>query len=417
MRSSTYLPGDVEVYYANLISSNGSKINVKNLLISASIYEDIDEPYLYGEFMIMDALDVAKDLPVVGNETLEISFKTPMRETTTKYKFKIYSMDSSYALPSNKAATYMLKGVSEEYFLNANHRVETSYKDKITNIINDILLNHLKTKKPVAIEDTRGLSEFIMPRITPFVAVDMLKPKAINKERFGGIFRFFENQNGIHFKSIDKLIEEGLGTINSKVFTHEIGTKNNKSTDTYSFRNLIRMEFIKKADNLNSITGGALSNSVKSFDMITKRVDTVDFKLKDSGDAVKTGQTKKSAVPYDVGTLIDNSNTKHTMFVPTDNTKGSDYLKQLQGYKRSLEIMFNNIIIRCMCYGDNILVAGDLITVNIPDLTAVDQSTAHLDKRYSGNYIITKLRHFITIENNKFKYYNTFDCNRIGISG
>lgn len=417
MRPSTYLPGDVELMSAVITSNAGSKVNIKNLLISISIYEDIDEPYLYSEFNILDAIDLVKDLPIIGNETIELSFKTPMRLVTSKYKFKIYAVDSSQVMPSNKASTYVLKGVSEEYFTNANLRVESSYKDSITNIVNDILANQLKTKKPYAIEETRGLSTTIISRMTPFVAIDMLKQKAINKESFGGIFRFFENQNGFHFKSIDKLIDEGLQTINSKIFTHDIGVQKDKTTETYAFRNLVRLEFIKKADNLASITGGALSNSVKSFDMVTKKTDKVDFKLKDSGEKIKTGQTGKSAVPYDVATLIDNSNTKHTMFVPTDTSKGSDYINQLQGYKRSLEIIFNTIIVRGMCYGDNILVAGDLITLNIPDTTSIDQGKNNLDKRYSGNYVVTKLRHLITLENNKFRYFNTFDCNKIGING
>jgi hypothetical protein len=72
--------------------------------------------------------------------------------------------------------------------------------------------------------------------------------------------------------------------------------------------------------------------------------------------------------------------------------------------------------VRGMIYGDNYISVGDMIKLNLPDTSSTGDKEVY-DSRYSGNYIIQKLRHLIVPEDNKFKHNIIFDANKIGITG
>ena len=75
--------------------------------------------------------------------------------------------------------------------------------------------------------------------------------------------------------------------------------------------------------------------------------------------------------------------------------------------------MFNQTIVRGYAHGDSNLMAGDMITLQVPDTSAIKKNDKQ-DDRYSGNYLITKLRHFIYLEDGRFKHRVSFDCNKLG---
>jgi hypothetical protein len=77
--------------------------------------------------------------------------------------------------------------------------------------------------------------------------------------------------------------------------------------------------------------------------------------------------------------------------------------------------MFNQNIIRCQIYGDNYLSVGDMVTINLPDTSGTTEKKVG-DTVFSGNYMITKLRHMIYQVDRKFKYDIAMDCNKIGYS-
>jgi hypothetical protein len=104
------------------------------------------------------------------------------------------------------------------------------------------------------------------------------------------------------------------------------------------------------------------------------------------------------------------------MFVPSDTDRGNDLLKDVLGYKQSLSHIINLNIVRGMIYGDNYISVGDMIKLNLPDTSSTNDKEVY-DSRYSGNYIIQKLRHIIVPEDNKFKHNIAFDANKIGITG
>jgi hypothetical protein len=410
--------GDVKILSVKITHFDGStSVDIRQQIGSISVYEDLQQPTIYAELLVNDAVNLVKDFPITGNEMIEIVFKTPTREELTTYKLKVYTIEGQGTRNSGQATAYVLKAVSEEHFRNTDFNITSSYKDTIDNIVYDIIKNQLKTDKPLFIERTRGLTPISFARDTPFACVDLLRKRAVNLTPFGGVFYFYENQYGFHFKSVDKMIEEGKSTIQSKEFYYEPMVSTDKIRSAYQYRNLIRFEHLKKADTALDQISGMFSNKVASFDIFTKNFTETKFNLSEQKKNINTGQTGRTELPYDAKFLNNKSNANQVnLFVPSDTERGNDYIKDLLGHKHSLLQILNLNIVRGMIYGDNIICVGDMIKLNLPETSSFNEKEKY-DSRYSGNYVIQKLRHLIVPEDNRFKYYIAFDANKIGITG
>lgn len=411
-----YEPGDIKVISIRLTNTNKSaSIDIRAQVISFSIFEDIEQPTLYAELTMVDALNLVKDFPIIGEEDLEIVYITPGREKPSKYKFRTYSVDGTVNNSTGKSSAYVLKCVSNEHFINSVQSVDKGYNNTVAEMVADILLNEIKTKKPVTIEATRGLIPITLPALNPLAAIDFLRQKAVSKRASGGVFVFFENQYGLSFVTLEKLIEEGSKTINSRVFTYSPDTISDKQRQAYAFRNLQRFEHLSKFDTIDKMSGGMFKNTVRSFDLLSKEFGETLFELDKQAHKFETGD-KASKLP-NTQKIINESvaGRPYYTFTPKDSSKGNDFIADLSGYRHAFVKLFNQNVTRCMAYGDNYLTVGDMIQLNLPDTSGTTEKKSN-DARFSGKYMITKLRHIITQEDKKFKHNIAFDCNKIGFN-
>lgn len=407
-----YEAGDVRLIGIKL--TNGSTtVDLKGVTLSLSIFEDIEAPTVYAELSISDALNLVRTFPIIGEENIEISFLTPGRDKITTYKLRTFAVESVIVGDNNQFSTYVLKCVSAEHFVNAVRQVDKAYDVTIGEMIIDILVNELQTSKPFTVESTRGLVETIVPRMSPFQAIDFLRQKAIAKRASGGVFVFYENQYGFNFLSLEKLIEDGKKNINSKTFTHSPNITSDNATQQHAFRNITRMQHLTKFDTIDKLSTGQFKNRVLSYDMLSKGISSTEFNLVEQAKVFETGEKKTKLTNTDALIRTANNVTPFIMFAPKDTSKGNDYVTDLLGYRQAFTTMFNQNIVRCMVYGDNYLSVGDMVTLNLPDTSGTTEKKVG-DKRYSGNYMITKLRHMIYQVDRKFKYDIAMDCNKIG---
>ena len=416
MTMKRYEPGDVKIISLKLTNTNKSAtVDIRSQAMSISIFEDMEEPTLYAEIMMVDSANLVKDFPIIGEEDLEIVYVTPGRDKPTTYKFRTFAVEGTSNGPTAKSSVYTLRCVSTEHFTNGIQLIDKGYNNTVAEMVVDILVNELKSKKAYQIEATRGLVPVNIPQKSPFQAIDMLRQKAIAKRPSGGVFVFYENQYGFNFTSIEKLIEEGKKTIDSKTFTYMPDTTSDKQREAYAFRNLVRYEHLSKFDTIEKFASGLFKNVARSFDLLTKEVSETLFTLKDQAHKFETGE-KKATIPNTAKIMDEAMQGAPTyMFMPKDSSRGNDFVSDLIGYRHSFVKLFNQNVTRCMVHGDNYLSVGDMITLNLPDTSGTTEKKSG-DKRFSGNYLITKLRHIIVQEDKKFKHSISFDCNKIGFN-
>lgn len=412
--SQQYEVGDIKLISVKLTNTfKNATIDIRAQCASISIYEDMEEPTIYAEINMVDSVNLVKDFPIIGEEELEIAFVTPSRDKITTYRFKVFSVDGTAITNTGQASMYTLKAVTKEHFINSKQQIEKTYNTTVDEIVLDVLVNEIKTTRPINVEATRGLYKTTIPRSTPFEAIDLLRQRAIAKRPSGGVFVFYENQHGFNFTSIERLLEEGMKTVGSRLFTYAPTTNTDKHREAFSFRNIQRYQHLSKFDTVDKISGGLFRNTSRYYDMQTKEFREISFELDKQLTKFETGE-KKAAVP-NTNKLINEAKegSPFYMFSAKDSSKGNDYITDFVGYRRAFTKLFNQNVTRVMVYGDNYLSVGDVVTLELPDTSGTTEKKTK-DQRFSGNYMITKLRHLIVQEDKKFKHHITFDCNKAG---
>lgn len=420
MSSITYEPGDVRIVKA-LLTKPGKpySIDVRAQMINVSIFEDIEQPSMMLEMLMQDSINLVQDFPIIGEEILEITFLTPGREKPTKLSFQVYSVEGTSVAPTAKASMYVIKAVSLIHYYNIYNSVSKSYTTSISEMVEDIIKSIAAStdKKSIRtfIEPTKGIVPITIPRMQPFAAIDMLRQKAVSKEfSSGGAFVFFENQYGVQFRSIEGIITDNKKSISSKVFTHFPDTKSDKEREQYKFRNIINYQHLGRFDTVNKLQRGLLNTEVQSFDILTKTLTTDSYSLSENARLFPSVD-KKGKLPNTTEFITKYEKTAPSRFVvPKDTARGDDYIHSTLGLKNTYSLLLNQNVIRILVPGDNYLSAGDVIEVNLPEVSGTTEKKTK-DRLSSGNYLVTKLRHNITMEEGgKPKHSVSMDCVKVG---
>jgi len=414
MRTSNYELGDINLVSLRIKSVlGGNDIDIRGQVITFSIYEDIYEPTVYAEFVVQDSINLIGKLPIVGEEEITVKFTSPFRDKETIYKLKVFSVNNKVINTTGTSAAYVIRAVSAEHFSSANVVVENGYKDSISNIVIDILKNKIKSKKTVAIEDTKGIVNLIIPKMQGLQAIDFLKMRAVSKAPTGGVYVFFENQYGFQFKSIEQLIEEEKTVSENRIFRALPGVNTNKESRNFQFRNIINFQHLTSFDTYRKTQSGTLSNKVKVFDLKTKKYNDVEFKLSQQKSKIPYASTKSSINNSDQF-ISENESGGQRYFIATDSSRPNDFVGDMLGYRTAFFSLFNESMVRVEVHGDSQLAAGMMVKLELPDASGVEQ-TEKSDPLHSGNYLITRLRHIVYLEERKFKHSITFDCNKLGL--
>lgn len=422
MTIKNYEPGDVNIVKVVVQkTSPGAQIpvDIRPQLLSMSIYEDIEEPTMILEIAMVDSINLVQDYPITGEEIISISFYTPGRDNPTKLNFMTYSVESTGTAPSSKGSIYLIKAVSPAHYFSASQLVEKSYKDTVDNIVKDIIKTTLQNSPSgstkMSVEPTKGLLPITIPRLPPFQAIDFLRQKAVSAEfASGGSYVFFENQFGYQFKSIEGLLKDGKNDIQSKEFTYAPDTNSDKDRQQYSFRNIIRYNHLGKFNSIDKLNSGVMTNVVRAFDILTKSTETTDFKLGEKAKNFVTTENK-SRLPNSSEFIEKYSKSSpRKFFLAKDTSRGNDYIDASLGSKTAYAALLNQNAVRILIHGDNYIAAGDLIKLNLPETSGTTEKKTS-DRNSSGNYLVTKLRHIITMEEGgKPKHQISIDCVRMG---
>ena len=254
--------------------------NIKGIVSEFTIFESIDSPAVRAEFLIADATDFISN--IYGNETIELELATDS-DTSISYKLrqKIYKIGSN--IKNERMQMYVLHTVSEEAITNESNRVFKTFKGTAADTVKKVLTDNLQTNKKLIIENTQSSFPFISPSWRPFDVVSYLTDKSVRvgREKIQSSFMFFENRDGIHFESLDSLIEKSQNMVSSgnvvtglltgdrakaqmKKFTY---AQKNVSSPGDNYYNIQRVTYPDKYDVINNLRTGVLGNSIIGIDL------------------------------------------------------------------------------------------------------------------------------------------------------
>ena len=451
--------------------------NISSLVTDISIYEDIFAKTLSGVLTIKDGInlmngfggmskDENKSFPIVGEEFIEISYGVGDDPAIFR-RFSVYSI-SQIEIDSNLTSrSYSIKFCSEEALIDAVTLVQRGFSNQqISTMVETIAKDYLKLdqelengkkKKNLQIQPTRGPQNIVVPRLTPLETMDFFAKRSIAAEIFtSGTYLFFENKDGFNFCDIEYLIYQGKKRVeqDKKRYTYyynqaqiPVTEANGKHDPTGIFKTLLNMVQLHKFNTLEKLHRGYFESEALIYDFLnaSARSEPYVHKFLDNYTNLNTlGQSEtltqgsypensidfmKSVTtePKDPPTILGlfgllkdkTPPQRHTklFFIPKDTLQPDTFLEKIYASRASYMARFVQNMFRCDVYGDTTIGAGDVIILNLPEISGVtasvnDKTGRKTDRYLSGYFMVTAIHHKLTPET----YMCTYDMFKNGYS-
>lgn len=446
-----------------LRSFDGAKrVNITSLLSSLVIYEDIFKSTMFGELSIIDSIDLMNGslqleesvrFPIVGEEFLEVYYEITENDDLRppkKLEFFVYKISNIQINQTNTTRTYTLHLCSKENLVDAITTVQQAYKDSVSNIVTKICKDYLhidddtngKFKKiinPDYLETTLGEQALIIPSLSPLEALQFLAKRAVALSTptaplfQSGSYLFFENMDGFNFCDVEYLILQGKKKHEKngiKNYTYHIEDPKVNNDEPRNFKTIVNMVQKHKFDTIEKLKMGYFESQTLTYDFINHNLVPTVWDFKDNysklnvlGNSETTGSDKGLAFPENSEAFIDfattmpvNANsasnaspstvdTSNKFFkrflIAKDLSQGSPdtHLDSIYANRIAYFTRLNQQVITVNTIGDPLIVAGDVINLDIPEVTGLDEKRAGegLDKLTSGYYLVGSIQHRFTL--------------------
>ena len=408
--------GQYEVKELLVHTSAGTIINLRNAIQSVNIYESIFSTSLSGTITILDIDDIATNGPIIGQEYMKLKLTTPGLDNEeidfTNTSFSIYKVVSRIS-GSQNAQLLTLSFTTPELLRNNRIRVSKSYTNTINNIVKNLLSDekYINTNKNVFIEETSGIRKIIAPNINPYNFITNLATEALSKKYGSPHFFFFENTKGIHFKSLESILSsDSIGVFN----VSDLGPLDKQSRVIDIQKELERvLEFQIDSNNdmLMNIKGGMLGSKNIEYNIYNKSYKTTEYKYFDDFNRYPrlNGNATYNDNQIDVqgNTIGDFSDARiHLHSISSQDEFDTQHTNDKSEYKyapnkinesilqRQAKFMELNsgISVSLKLKGNTTIAAGQKMRLLVPTTGRAHEGN-EFDPYYTGDYIITKLRH------------------------
>ena len=298
-----------------------------------------------------------------------------------------------------------------------------------------ITKDYLDSKKTLFVETTSNQDTIVIPNKRPFDAINDIAKKSIPENTRGAVgYYFYETTKGFNFRSWESMVSSKSSF--PRVPRHEFfyqparipGSDPEAGADK-AYKELRTIEEYEFVNNFHDVAAntvlGTYGHRVITYNFYDKTFNTDDYHYHDQFEESKhtdstTSQVdgkryaiSNSTVDYDNELSISDfpesrvSLQGTTQFAHGEKTGGygidveQDGVK-LGSYQSQLNQVQHGTTLKMRIKGQTKINAGDLIKIHLKDPNASRDSSGldrhRHDERFSGDWIITKLRHQITGE-------------------
>lgn len=367
----------------------GKTVNLLPFFLGIDIQEDIFMPVVSGNITLLDNANLYELFPIIGEELITIVYKDFYSEDVTR-KFSVYSVGAREKT-TEKGSVYVLNFCSSELLYNRQAKYSKSYKDKLTHEIFTDAFNRLQPSKPVNIQETQELQDFVSPNLYPLEVCSQMANRAISTEGHTGSYLFFEDKDKFNFISIEKLIK-GVPLKYRVGSAKTFAAKDPK----YIFKNY---NFKDAANNINGQMTGAQGVETKTLDLMNRKIE--DNSYDHFGDDYEKIERINSSNP-DLKMTSESYKHKTNKGLVKLTIKSADDFKSSKN--KTLSRRYNSIstytngpkIHAELPFNANLTV-GMMVDVSIPLRNVkVESDIPEYDKYIQGKYLVMALRQFIT---------------------
>jgi len=398
------------------------ELDLGSIIEQLSIYESIYNDCMFGNISIKDGQGFTERQSLIGagNEKIIVEIETQTGSelnSNLRKEFRLNSYsNASYSSTGNGVINSTLGFVSQHLIHNNRIDISRSFNamtaSEIVGYITENILklpegkNDLEWDSLETNEETKNVKNCVIPGWSPFKTIKWLCNHSMSKESGSSNYIFFENNEGFHFTSIDKLKTQDA----ARTFT--VGTDISKSLVTDGSGVNIRADLLENfeqparfnhtASQMNGLYGG----KIFTHNILTKSYNSYEVKYDGQDEGIMGGSAGLNGAGQFASTPDSNIG-----FMPDEYMYGIHDKKDNTHYAhRDMKLAeLRTNIVKFDIAGNTNIWAGDVINIKVPS-NIREADDLEEDEFLSGSWLITAIHHKI----NAMEYIMTIECMRDG---
>ena len=362
----------IKVLALDLITISGRRIDLIGLFLGLNLYESVFEKFMTGQLFISDTTDMYKNVPLVGNEQINITLLERSTNIEKVYSFRLYKINRDNDVTRSSAKFKILDCYfySPEMQVDNLVRISRKFWDFPDTIVETILREFYGTQKQISIDYTDDLIQYYSNYHRGSSVIDFCAKNAVSD--LGDYdFVFYESMAGFHFLPFSLLLQ--LEPVSDLVY-------------------LSKREIDFRIDNMQMFKQDAYFDL--NVDAQTGLFGKTLYKLQDNDryGYVKTAATYADNSAYFV---TNGRNLLFDGFLFSDTNMVTDYhhnhdVAQIRSAQLATVLHNNKILVRT--HGTLDRKSGDILNVTYPNQDNIQEPNTGFD----GRWIILSIKHIIT---------------------
>jgi hypothetical protein len=434
---------NIDIDKITLKNFEGKSLEITNLVLEFSIYEDLFSQFLTAYLVMDDTNGILERLPIIGEELIEIIFRTP-NEDKLKYNFATYKIENVNSTSDNAQpkSTFIINLVAPEVIVSNITSVDDSFigypcsyiiekihenyflkSDKKYSSDNKVFLKETK----LDIEDTDGNISIVSPLSSPFELIRYCVKHSRSLKYPESDFVYYQDADGFHLKTVSSLMEQKA--VEDYYLGESSFSAGSGKTEIKDYQLVSQTDRIKNFDILSRQYTGMYDNSVSVIDPLLKRYQEYSTNYLNK-DASFTGPNIVSKLNTADSIYAKGTGSSHSRYltgsISTERYSEVSYLKDkifsgdsvkdtISAYPSNRYKFLNSRIskmsqlseglkLNLSLPGNSNLRVGQNINFHFPQTSSdnKDQENILFGKGENSKFTITSLNHFFNILDNAY---------------
>ena len=394
-------------------------VDVAGNVVMFQIYEDINKPYLTGNFILHDDIRFADGIKLNGTELVEITLTQPgVDGVPVTLNFMITTIDDTQKTSDN-VEILTLGMIEQNLFNNSLKEFSKAYQGKPSEIIKKICMDQLGLSVDMPeVSEAQSSMKIVIPFQNAFSACSMMlgRMTTINGLPYY-LFRTMKHEN-LQLKSLEEMMLQSSWNKQPYVFSNASKSQSQQRLTTENIFNVEKYSSSNMDGIFDMVVGGMVGSTYTIVDAGSGASESFHHNLDDTyrmltnlgiietteEPTIATGtygidnvEMEKMSNVISHGLIFNNTYNNHKNF--HQELYGSEL--KLMVTKRAIQSLLNKGVVKMQVPGLPFLVDQehrslgtnvDLITMsNNTDVDATGDKL--IDKRRSGKYMIFGARH------------------------
>jgi hypothetical protein len=428
-------------------------LDIQNMVLSLSMYEDIGSMFLNGEIKIADRINLIDQMPLSGNEFIVIFFRSPLENEPRRVLMKISGQKSRVRSEGSKTDILVLRLESEGHSIDSTQYESAYFKGTCEGMVQDIIdtynLNYSRYEgaerrlgfviqtgiffEPTTNEELEFCFPFQRPSQMIKTIAQCAKPKDNPSPAENSGYLFFETIRGYNFVSVNTLMRREPRKLFTQLDILRIMDTDSGETSQFSKRTEeMPLKILGQSgfDRISQQKVGALSSLNYYHDITTKKWGGEVYQYQNDYKALEEQKPtvidlQNTFLPirrrYPIINELDPSGLSPTktnlVNLQTDlksetgpyfvtSTHGEEHYKN-QRFINSNISMLGETQYEVTVSGASELSAGDTVYLRLSKNSTPRPGANDLDEEKSGVYLIKSLHHFFVIGSDDVQSFKT----------